>query len=73
MTKPDNSKPSDSGSSVGQNHAENARELMKRLDTFIREAERILGVTAADLPELTEDDHDRLALERINYQRTRSR
>ena len=73
MMKPDDSVPRDSELSVEKSHPENMRELLMRLDVFIREAERTLGVTAADLPELTEEDHDRLALERINYQRTRGR
>ena len=47
------------------------RKLLDRLDASIRDADRILGVTAADLPDLTEEDHDRLALERINYWRTK--
>jgi hypothetical protein len=52
-------------------HEEKIRKLLDRLNASIRDANRILGITAADLPELTEEDHDRLALERINYRRTK--
>ena len=52
-------------------HEEEFQQLLDRLDASIRDADRILGVTAADLPDLTEEDHDRLALERINYRRTK--
>ena len=56
---------------VELSHEKKFQKLLDRLDAFIRDADRILGVTAADLPELTEEDHDRLALERINYRRTK--
>ena len=52
-------------------HEEKIRKLLDRLNASIRDANKILGITAADLPELTEEDHDRLALERINYRRTK--
>ena len=50
---------------------EKIRKLLDRLNASIRDANIILGINAADLPELTEEDHDRLALERINYRRTK--
>ena len=56
---------------IQADHPDEIRQLLKRLKESIEHAERILGVSAADLPELTEDDHDRLALERINHWRTR--
>lgn len=56
---------------VQADHPEDIRQLLLHLDETIRHADQILGVTAADLPELTEEDHDRLALERINHRRTR--
>ena len=56
---------------VAVSHEEEFQQLLDRLDASIRDADRILGVTAADLPDLTEEDHDRLALERINYRRTK--
>lgn len=51
--------------------AEEVRQVLRHLDEAIRHADEALGISAADLPELTEEDHDRLALERINHRRSR--
>ena len=56
---------------VEPTHEEKIRKLLDHLDASKRDADRILGITPVDLPELTEEDHDRLALERINYRRTK--
>ena len=46
------------------------QEALQRLRQAIAEAESQLGVKVSELPELTEEDHDRLAYERRNHFRT---
>jgi len=46
--------------------------MLEELDKVIAELEIALGIKVDDLPQLTDSDHDRLALERINQFRTKN-